>query len=72
MTNCIVSDLVWDAFLDNRYHCKVNRIDQNIGKLIILDDDTVIYSREVTITRSCFGVDLADVERWQDFMRGVH
>ncbi len=64
---------IWGAQLDNRYDCKVTRINEAHGLLTVVDttNQKVLLSNEVTLSYGAqFGPDVDDVEDWET--RCVH
>lgn len=62
-------DAVWESKLDNRYNCKVVRIDEYNATLTVVDgtDDNVLLCSPVTLMYGAkFGPDVEDVSLWQD------
>lgn len=63
-------ELVWEAFLDRRYQCEVERTSQYTGVLKIYDtlnEKKELFSKEVTLSYGAvFGPDVDDVSVWQD------
>lgn len=66
MTNL---NYVWEATLDNKYHCSVSRTGDYTGKLKVIDTekDSIILDKEVGLSyQAMFGPDVDDVRLWED------
>lgn len=62
-------DAIWESKLDNRFNCKVVRVDQSNGTLTVVDgtDDSVLLCSPVVLSYGAqFGPDVVDVSLWQD------
>lgn len=60
---------VWEAKLDNRYQCEVERVHDYAGRLTVTDttNGAVLLNEEVTLSfAAMFGPDVADVADWQE------
>lgn len=61
---------IWQATLDDRYTCRVDRINEVHGLLTVKDtiDNRELLSREVTLAYGArFGPDVDDVAQWEDW-----
>ncbi len=61
---------IWQATLDDRYDCRVERINEAHGLLTVNDttNNQVLLSREVTLAYgAAFGPDVEDVAAWEDW-----
>lgn len=59
---------IWQATLDDRYDCRVDRINEAHGHLTVTDttDKKVLLSEEVTLSYgAAFGPDVDDVADWE-------
>ena len=64
-----MSNIVWEATLDNIYKCEVTRIDEYKGKLKVTNTENafVLLEQEVGLSYGArFGPDIDDVALWQD------
>jgi hypothetical protein len=64
-------DIIWEASLDNRYDCKVERIDKSNGRLTVIDttNNKLLLDNKVGLMYgSVFGPDISDIEHWQDLI----
>ena len=60
---------VWEASLDGRYDCKVERIDEYSGRLTVLDtqDNKLMLEEDVSLMYGArFGPDVSDVALWEE------
>ena len=60
---------VWETSLDERYDCKVERIDEYMGRLTVVDTAASVLLLEENVTlayNAVFGADVADVALWQE------
>lgn len=58
---------VWEANLDEKYECRVNRTKPYTGVLTITEDGKELFSKDVSIAYDAqFGPDVSDVMEWQD------
>lgn len=69
MSQEIERQVVWQATLDERYDCRVERIDGRRGELTVEDtrDGRLVLLRQ-TVTLSygaVFGPDIQDVREWE-------
>jgi len=61
-------DTIWQSTLDNRYDCRVTRINDSHGHLTVTDntDKKVLLEQEVTLSYGArFGPDVDDVADWE-------
>ena len=64
-----MTQLIWEATLDNIYKCEVTRIDEYKGKLKVTNTENafVLLEQEVGLSYGArFGPDIDDVALWQD------
>ena len=64
-----MTQLIWEATLDNIYKCEVTRIDEYKGKLKVTNTENafVLLEQEVELSYGArFGPDIDDVALWQD------
>lgn len=62
---------VWEASLDHRYDCKVERIDEYTGRLTVVDTETskLMLDESVGLMYGArFGPDISDVAHWEDMI----
>ena len=67
-------DLIWEATLDNIYHCSVVRINKRGGNLRLLETSTgrELLNQDVGLMYGAqFGPDVEDVAKWQDICVAV-
>ena len=58
--------IVWEADLDDKYHCEVRRTGDYTGELIMREGDTELLKQNVGLAyRAIFGPDVSDVAEWQ-------
>ena len=60
---------VWETSLDERYDCKVERVEQYMGRLTVVDTAASVLLLEETVSLAydaVFGPDVADVALWQE------
>ncbi len=60
--------MIWQATMDRRYDCRVDRVSEYEGILIMTDtvDSKELLREPVTLSYGApFGADVADVEDWQ-------
>jgi hypothetical protein len=58
-------DIIWQATLDDRYTCTVERLGRSCGRLIIRDGEIELFAEGVMLHYEArFGPDVADVESW--------
>lgn len=65
---------VWEAKLDGRYQCEVNRIDDYTGRYTITDEESgkVLYDNIVTLSYGAqFGPDVDDVCNWENIAMDI-
>lgn len=61
-----MSNIVWEAKLDQIYQCKTERTGESTGILKIEEDDRVLFEKPVTLSfGALFGPDIADVQEWE-------
>lgn len=61
-------DYVWEARLDNKYHCTVTRVSERKGQLKIVaqENQEVLLNKEVGLSYGAiFGPDMDDVMDWE-------
>lgn len=64
-----MSEIVWEANLDEKYDCKVTRLGEYVGTLTISENNKVIFSEEVALAYGAkFGADVEDITTWQDII----
>jgi len=57
---------VWEATLDEIYHCTVERLNEYQGVLTIKKNNTRIYSTAVHLSYGAvFGPDVMDIAEWE-------
>ena len=59
---------VWEARLDNKYHCTVTRLSERTGELKIVNEENkqVLLQKEVNLAfGALFGPDIDDVLDWE-------
>lgn len=62
-----MSQIIWEAKLDDQYECKVTRIDGYTGRLTVDWGKEKILDEVVGLEYGAiFGPDVADVAYWQD------
>lgn len=64
-----MKNVIWDATLDNRYECSVERISEYGGNLRVFDIKTssVLLEEEVPLAYGAkFGPDMEDIIQWQN------
>lgn len=62
--------VIWQATLDDRYDCRVERINEAHGRLQVLDttDQRMLLLKEVTLAYgAAFGPDVDDVADWEQW-----
>lgn len=62
---------IWEASLDNRYDCKVERVEDYLGHLTVVDTETskTMLDEDVSLMYGArFGPDVADVAFWEDMI----
>lgn len=62
---------IWEASLDNRYDCKVERIDEYGGRLTVVDTETknLMLDENVSLMYGArFGPDMSDVAHWEEMI----
>lgn len=62
---------IWEASLDNRYDCKVERVEDYLGRLTVVDTESkkIMLDEDVPLMYgSRFGPDVSDVARWEDMI----
>jgi hypothetical protein len=58
---------VWEARLDDQYHCRVVRESGSTGKLEIEQGGDILFSKPVALAYGAvFGPDVSDVAYWED------
>ena len=60
---------IWEAKLDEKFNCKVERLTERTGHLSVTNDETkeVILNKDVGLSYGAlFGPDVDDVAYWQD------
>jgi hypothetical protein len=63
---------VWEAKLDDKYDCVVQRTGDYAGELTITADSTVLHREAVGLSYGAiFGPDVADVREWEDKCIGI-
>ena len=63
------TEIIWESILDNQYTCKVERVDESTGCLVVRDNVNAFLILEQTVALSygaMYGPDLGDVAHWQD------
>ena len=61
-----MTQVIWEAELDNKYECKVTRIDGYTGQLTMKWGDQSILDEVVGLEYGAiFGPDINDVSYWQ-------
>lgn len=61
-------DYVWEAHLDQKYHCTVTRSSERTGNLKIVDEENkeILLEKEVGLSYGAiFGPDIDDVMDWE-------
>lgn len=64
-----MTDTIWEAELDNKYDCKVTRVDEYTGVLSVIDIETgnKLLEENVTLAYGAqFGADMVDIMEWED------
>lgn len=61
-------DIIWNRTLDNRFKCKVSRVDEYTGLLTVTDEnDNSLLCTQVNLSYGAtFGPDVFDVDDWQN------
>lgn len=63
---------VWESTLDDRYECRVERIDGSTGELVMTDGDRELLRERVGLAYgAAFGPDADDVARWSERCKEV-
>jgi hypothetical protein len=60
---------IWEAKLDDKYDCRVERTSKSEGHLSVTDTETkeVLLDKDVGLSYGAmFGPDISDVGYWQD------
>ncbi len=69
MSEDIKRQVVWQATLDDRYDCRVERTGERQGELIVEDtrgERLVLLTQTVSLSYGAvFGPDIADVQEWE-------
>ena len=62
-----MTQILWEAKLDDKYDCKVTRIDGYTAKLTVNWGTQSLLDEVVGLEHGAiFGPDIADVQYWQD------
>ncbi len=60
-------DALWEADLDDIYHCEVTRKTASLGVLRITKGSETLLEKEVSLAYgAAFGPDIDDVMQWQN------
>lgn len=62
-------EIIWQAKLDNRYQCQVERINEVHGRLTMVDSENseTVLDQQVTLAWGAkFGADIDDIADWEE------
>ena len=63
-----MTNIIWEAELDQKYDCKVIRNTEYLGQLTVIDIETgnKLLDEEVTLAYGArFGADIGDIDYWE-------
>jgi hypothetical protein len=69
-----MSEVIWEAVLDEKFRCSVTRINKRGGNLRVVETDTdqELLNQDVGLMYGArFGPDIEDVEKWQSICVAV-
>lgn len=67
-------EVIWESTLDNKYTCKVTRINKRGGNLRVFETDTgrELLNQDIGLSYGAVaGPDIDDVAKWQDMCVAV-
>lgn len=65
-----MAEIIWESQLDGVFDCKVERIDERVGRLTVIDQfDRMLLNKEVGLSYGAmFGPDVSDIALWEDMI----